>query len=169
MNNVPFLLAGFLALAGAGSCGHMRPAAHALYQGDVRPVEQLAHLQGPVAKVDGIDVSVFGSSFALLPGCHVVLLQARIGEGSEQGAWSADLQHVVYAFRMKAGNNYNIEVLLQRGNTSVGNSTVGDVKINAVERDAHGKKLGLIAPVRSQAEIDACQAWTVEADGKSTP
>ena len=49
---------------------------------------------------------------------------------------------------------------LQSGNNaSVGNATVGNVSVEAVERDASGKTVASIPPVRKNAEIEACQLW----------
>jgi hypothetical protein len=152
------ILACLLAAAGGVACGHLQPVDHPLYPGPARPSGEVARLSGPLALVDGADVSGLGSSFALLPGCHVVELQKRIGEGSTSGAWSADLRHRVYAFKMQAGHSYEIDVQLRSGNESVGNGTVGAVKITAVERDARGTAVGFLAPVRNNAEVQACRA-----------
>jgi hypothetical protein len=149
-------------LALALGCGHFRAAPHALYPGPELPVGQVALLTGPVDSVDGVNVARLGTSFALLPGCHVVVLPKRIGEGSVSGAWSADLGHKLYAFRMQAGRSYNIDIHLQRGNDGVGTSTVGGAQVTASERDEQGKTLQSIAPVRGPKDVEACQAW---ADG----
>ena len=118
----------------------------------------MALLNGPIDSVDGTDVSRLGNSFALLPGCHVVGLPTRIGEGSVSGAWSVDLGRRFYAFRMQAGRSYIVEIHLQPGTDSVGTGTVGGVEITAVEKDAHGKTLRTIPPARGEADIAACQA-----------
>jgi hypothetical protein len=39
-----------------------------------RPPAEVARLFGPIAAIDGQDVSRQGKSFALLPGCHIVRL-----------------------------------------------------------------------------------------------
>jgi len=156
MNRLPLLAAGMLALGGDMACAHFQAATYQLYEGPGRPTEEVARLGGPVATVDGVDVSRLGSSFALLPGCHVVVLKKKVGEGGVGGAWSADLGHIVYAFRMKAGHAYEIDIHTQPGNGGVGNANVGDVKIKAVERDLRGTSLGAVTPVRNQAEIEAC-------------
>ena len=152
----PLLFAGTLALASGGACGHFQSAPRPLYPGESRPAEEVARLTGPVATVDGMEVSRLGPAFALLPGCHVVVLKRKVGEGGVSGAWSADLGRVAYAFRMKAGNSYEIDIHTQPGSGGVGTANVGDVKVKAVERDARGKALGAIAPVRNEAEIEAC-------------
>jgi hypothetical protein len=114
-------------------------------------------LNGPVAAVDGVDVSRLGTLFTLLPGCHVVEMKDNIGEGSVSGAWSATLEPRAYAFRMQPGHSYGIEIRLQTTG-----SAIGWVKIDAVERDGSGVVLGHIAPLRSEAELQACQAWSAK-------
>lgn len=158
MTRIGLILAGLLVAAGGTACSHFQPAAHPLYPGPARPPGEVARLSGPVARVDGVDVSGQASSYTLLPGCHVVELQSRIGEGSLSGAWSAEVRHRFYAFKMQAGHSYEIDAQLQPGNYSLGTGTVGGVKIKAVERDARGSVLGAIAPVRTAAEARACRA-----------
>jgi hypothetical protein len=161
------LLAGMLAIASGAGCGHFLPVPHPLYPGPVQPSDKVAVLTGPVATVDGADVSSQGTSFALLPGCHIVALKRKIGEGNMIGAWSADLRPTVYAFRMEAGRSFEIDIHLQHsGNDSVDNATVGVAKIDAVERDARGTALRSIAPVRSDAEVEACREWSSGGDPK---
>ena len=147
----------------AVACGHFQPTAHPLYPGPARPSAELARLTGPIAKVDGADVSRLGGTFALLPGCHLVELRRKIGEGTVSGAWSAEIGHLTYAFRMRAGQSYEIDVRLQHGNSeSVGNATVGNVSVEAVERDASGQAVASIPPVRKSADLEACQLWEEE-------
>jgi hypothetical protein len=145
-----------LALAGSIGCRHIGPMPYVLYPGPARAPEQVATLDGPVATIDGTDVSQHGSAFALLPGCHVVVLQARIGEGGMGGAWSTVIQHRTYAFQMMAGHSYAIQVRLKSGDQSLGTGSVGEAKIEAFERDEKGQKLGALAPVRSNADVEAC-------------
>ncbi len=156
----PLPLVGFSVLAVAVvTCSHFQPAPHPLYPGPARSPIEVARLGGPIAKVDGADVSSLGGNFALLPGCHVVELQRKIGEGSMSGAWSRDLGHRVYAFRMRPGWSYEIAVHLQPGNDAVGNGNVGQVTVQAIERDASGKTVANVLPVRKNADVEACQQW----------
>ena len=159
------LLVATLALAGDVACGHFATQPHPLYPAPTRPAEQVATLSGPVGTVDGRDVSRKGNLFSLLPGCHVVGLRKQMSEGGLGGAWSVELPHTIYVFRMQAGRTYEIQILRQAAGgagsavSTVGNATSGGgVKIEAVERDATGKSLGVLAPARSNAEIEACQA-----------
>ena len=83
---------------GCGSIGQIR--AYPLYANPEQPrqPQTLARLEGPIATVDGREVASKGTAFELLPGCHVVTLQRKIGQGSDNAAWSADLGPIVYAF-----------------------------------------------------------------------
>lgn len=156
-------LLGFFALAiVVVACSHFQPAAHPLYPGATLPTEQVARLTGPVARVDGADVSRLDGAFALLPGCHVVELRRKIGEGTVSGAWSADIPPTTYAFRMRAGRSYEILVHLQSGNQGVGSANVGSVRVEAVERDSEGRTVANLRPVRKPADLEACQAWDEE-------
>jgi hypothetical protein len=155
------------ALALAQACAHVGASLHPLYGGPPRPANEVAILSGPIATVDGIDVSD-QAFFSLLPGCHIVVLQSSIGEGGVSGAWSADIPKHVYAFRMKAGNSYAIKVRLLPGNHGVGTANVGGVKVTAFEQDSQGDKIGKIKPVRSEADITACHAWGAALEGKDS-
>jgi hypothetical protein len=153
-----FALAAVLTIAFA-TCRHFQYDAHPLYEGDARPAAEVAKLSGPIAKVDGVDVSHAGSLFALLPGCHIVELPTRIGEGTASGAWSVKLGHVSYAFAMKAGRLYVIDTELLPGNSaSVGNAAVGGVKVTATERDADGKVIAKLSRIHSKSDIESCGA-----------
>lgn len=155
-------LAGVFTLAGA-ACRHFQVEPRPLYEGQARPASEVARLSGPVGKVDGVKVSRLGTLFALLPGCHVVELPSTLGEGSSSGAWSVDIGHVEYAFVMKPGYLYAIEIKTQPGNAaSTGNADVGGVAITAVERDAGGKLLAKIPQVRTKADLEKCQATEVQ-------
>ncbi len=170
---LPIIVTGAIAIAGSAACGHFAQRPHQLYPEPTRPADQVAMLSGPVGTVDGTDVSRQGSLFSLLPGCHVVSLREQISEGGMGGAWSAELPRTVYAFHMVAGRSYEIQVVRQSmGVTSGTVTTFGDapasggITIRAVERDANGTALGKIAPVRANAEIEACQAGSGEAGAK---
>ena len=157
MTRLALFFLGTLALASSGACAHFQAAPRSLYPGPERPAAEVARLSGPVARVDDVNVSHHGSAFALLPGCHVVVLKRNVGEGGVGGAWSADLGLVVYVFRMKAGNSYEIELHTQPGNGGVGNANVGGVKVKAFERDGRGKALATVEPVRKEDEVEACR------------
>jgi hypothetical protein len=130
--------------------------ARALYPGAPRPAGELARLSGPIAAVDGQDVSKYGRSFALLPGCHVVQLAAKTGETSSSGGggYVTNLPSAVYAFRMRAEHVYEIDVRFD----GQGGPTVGQVTVRAWDRDANGGAVEVAAA--AGAEIDDCQHWT---------
>jgi hypothetical protein len=164
-----FALAAVLTIAFA-TCRHFQYDAHPLYEGDVRPAAEVAKLSGPIAKVDGVDVSHMGSLFALLPGCHIVELPTQLGEGTTSGAWSVNIGHVSYALAMKAGHFYVINTeLLPGSSASTGNASVGGVKVTAAERDADGKVIAKLAKVRSKADIESCQAADASLRAPTTP
>jgi hypothetical protein len=61
-----------LAIAVWGCASTSAERGLALYSGAQAPPEQVATLDGPIATVDGRDVSDKGSLFELRPGCHVI-------------------------------------------------------------------------------------------------
>jgi len=153
-----FALAALMTIAFA-TCRHFQSEAHPLYEGDVLPSAEVANLSGPVAKVDGVNVSHMGSLFALLPGCHIVELPTQIGEGTTSGAWSENIGHVSYALAMKAGHLYAINTELKPGSSvSVGNAAVGGVKVTATERDSDGKVIAKLSPIHTKGDIESCRA-----------
>jgi len=117
------------------------------------PPDRLARLSGPIASVDGQDVATKGSSFDLLPGCHVVVLQHNIGEGSSSGAWVATFGRLVYAFKMRPGHAYLVGS--ERGE-STGPMTW--VRIIARERGPEGRAVQ-VPLARTQSDIDDCKSW----------
>jgi hypothetical protein len=116
--------------------------------------DEVSQLAGPIATVDGVDVESKGTAFELLPGCHVVTLRKRLSEGNMSGAWVADLGVITYAFRMKPGRLYSVDVATQLGSASRGTLT-----ITAQERDQAGKVLALFESIRNNKDIEACRAW----------
>jgi hypothetical protein len=153
------------ALGGALGCAQFHAQPYPLYGEPMQPSDRIATLMGPIGVVDGKNVAKRGSLFALLPGCHVVSLRKEMGEGGLGGAWSIELPEHTYVFHMQAGHTYEIQVLRQSSVgagsavSTVGNATpAGGVKIEAVDRDAQGKLLGVVAPARSQADTQACAA-----------
>lgn len=122
-----------------------------------RPAEQVARLFGPIASVDGQDVSRLGKSFSVLPGCHVVQLLNKVGaiNTSNGGGYVGMTGGAVFALRMRANFTYEIDVQVQ----SV-TGPVGQLAIQAWERPADGSSATPIAPARSAEEIADCQWWT---------
>jgi hypothetical protein len=111
--------------------------------------------------VDGHDVASLGGSFELLPGCHVVQIGGRTGQVDVmRGGWAATLPPLTYAFRMRAGHGYVIE--LQRDPT-IGLGPHGTGRIVAYEQDAAGR-VSYVPRVRGRAAVAACLRWA-PADG----
>jgi hypothetical protein len=92
--------AGFLSLSLAAAlsvaCGQSAGAGYPLYKPETprRPAAQIAHLRGPLAKVDDRDVSALGQAFDVEPGCHVLEVTG---------------QRSVFATTMTAGHVYLVE------------------------------------------------------------
>jgi hypothetical protein len=132
-----------------------RASRYPLYPATEQPLprDRIAVLGGYVARVDGRDVLGLGSSFELLPGCHVVETPTRWGKGGEQGAVVATTGRLVFAVPMRAGHDYEIVVEL---GPPMG-PPVGTLQIRADESDAAGRVVRSFAPVTSSADIDACR------------
>ena len=122
-----------------------------------RPQEQVARLFGPIAAVDGQDVSRLGKSFSVLPGCHIVQLLNKVGQinTSNSGGYVGITGGATFALRMRANFTYEIEVQVE----SV-TGPVGQLTIQAWERPADGSSATPLAPARSGDEIADCQRWT---------
>ena len=134
--------------------GHVRP--YALYPNPEiqREPGKVSRLTGIVATVDGVDVARKGDTFDLAPGCHVVTLVHKIGQGGEHEPWSVDVPHWVYAFRMIAGHLYVIEHRVQ-----MASNRNGTVTVSALERDGRGALVRPIPPSRGVQDIEDCKAW----------
>jgi hypothetical protein len=117
------------------------------------PASRLARLSGPIASVDGQDVGTKGNSFDLLPGCHIVVLQHNIGEGSSSGAWAGNFGRRVYAFKMRPAHLYTIR---PEAEDSTGPMTW--VRIIARERPPEGRPVQ-VPLARAQSDIDDCRRW----------
>ena len=116
----------------------------------------MARLFGPIAAVDGQDVSRLGKSFSVLPGCHIVRLVDKVGaiNTSSSGGYVGTTGGVVFALRMKASFAYEIEV----GFFDTTGPT-GQLTIRAWERAADGSSATPIGPARSDADTDDCRKW----------
>jgi hypothetical protein len=147
---LPFLVA-------LSSCaGFGQPHAFAFYPNPEHPRDRatLAQLQGQIATIDGVDVEPYGTVFDVLPGCHVVSLRRKVGEGNLSGAWTADLGPRFYAFRMRSGYLYTIDISVRFRSASHGTMT-----ILAAERDGTGRVVQEVPLVRGYQDIEACRAW----------
>jgi hypothetical protein len=148
------ILTALLALAASGCVGQVRAVPLYPNHGQRLGHDKLAMLQGPIGTVDGQDVEAMGASFELLPGCHLVTLRSKIGEGNERGAWTADLHPMLFAFKMKPGYLYAFEYRAEFG--SAGH---GQLFMTARELDASGATVSLLLPSRDGRDIDECRSW----------
>jgi hypothetical protein len=122
-----------------------------------RRPDEVARLSGPIAAVDGQDVSRLGKSFALAPGCHIVRLVDKVGaiNSSNSGGYVATIGGVIFALRMKASFSYEIEIQMRETSGPTGTLT-----IQAWERAADGSSVAPLAPARQDSDIDDCRKWT---------
>lgn len=133
-----------LAVALAGCIGREARGTQ-FYAGAERSRHEVARLIGPIAAVDGHKVRGHGGSLELLPGCHVVEVGGRVGQvDPRQGGWSATLPHLGYAFQMRAGLSYVIEV---QHDPVLGLDSYGTGRVLAFQQDAEGRKT-YVAPLR---------------------
>src|SRR5436190_1922642 len=90
------------------------PRAYPLYAGAARerPASEVGTLSGPIAAIDGQDVSEKGR-IALLPGCHSFRLLRRIGQVSlPGGGYVATLPQQTFTIDVRAGHAYVIETII---------------------------------------------------------
>ena len=135
--------------------GEDRP--YPLYEaGSIHPAPtELATLHGPIATVDGQQVTGKGKTFALLPGCHIVTLQRNVGaaDSNANGAWAGTLPPLAVAFRMRPSYKYLVSVRFEE--TS---GPYGQMHIDARERDPQGQT-SAVPWIRSSADVDECRQW----------
>jgi hypothetical protein len=81
--------------------------------GEPRPDNEVGILMGPVAAVDGHDVSsIKGKSFALLPGCHSFRLLGTTGHvENNSGGYITSLPQNTFAILVQAGHYYTFETV----------------------------------------------------------
>jgi len=123
----------------------------------LRPRGEVARLVGPIAYVDGRDVTSLGGTLELLPGCHVVEIGGRTGQVDiMRGGWAATLPNLGYAFRMQGGHSYVIEL---RHDPTLGQGPQASGRIVAYEQDPEGSVI-YVPWVRGRAAVEACRQWT---------
>jgi len=127
---------------------------HPLYTNDepLQPPNRVARLFGPIAAIDGKDVSQLGKSFSLLPGCHIVRLLDKVGEISQAGGYVGNIGTAIFAIWMKADHVYEVEVQMRNATGPVGRLT-----IQTWERAADGSGARSIAPARTDKDFDDCR------------
>jgi len=146
---------GAVACLFAASCGTQASRGYPLYPklGEGPGRDKVAMLYGPIQTVDGEVVAGKGQTFELLPGCHVVTLQRNIGAGTANGAWAANVGHLVIAFPMRAAHSYVIT-------TDFEDSTapVGHYQIVAREKAPNGSAVR-VPFARSDDDVLNCKRW----------
>ncbi|MBV9949664.1 MAG: hypothetical protein JOZ69_22675, partial [Myxococcales bacterium] len=133
-----------------------RTRGYPLYAREDAPPDpaMLARLGGYVRYVDSQDVSEHGTSFDLLPGCHIVGTPETWGSmGAMSGGVVAMTGRVTFALRMKAGHRY--VVLVDVGTTS---GPSGSVFVRAEEHAPTGEVTRVFAPAMTGEDIRRCQA-----------
>jgi len=153
VNRVGLALLAATALAPA--CGSQAATGYPLYPrvGPGPGPDKVALLYGPIQTVDDQNVGGKGQSFELLPGCHVVTLQRNIGAGTADGAWAANVGHVVVAFQMRPGHRYSIKMEIDDASGPVGHS-----RLIARDRGPDGAVIR-VPFAGSNEDILNCRRW----------
>ena len=126
-----------------------------------RARSEVALLIGPVVLVDGENVTSRGSAFELLPGCHLVEIgneAGSVGHMTLYGGQVASVPRLVYAFRMRAGSVYTIDLEIE---PTIGMAPTGVGHIVAHEQDAQGHDR-VVPSIRESASIYSCKRWDAE-------
>lgn len=112
---------------------------------------KVALLRGPIAIVDGESVSRKGTSFELLPGCHLVALETSVGEGEAKGNSVLNPPQIIFAFEMRPGYLYTIDA---------GAEVTGGARKPQVVALAHAPDGSVVSvPRASGASVKACREW----------
>lgn len=143
-----------LALASIGCVGGVTRG-YPLYTPADPPLEPryVARLSGYIHDVDGKDVTEHGSTFELLPGCHVVGTLSKWGAfDPRSGGVVAETGRWVFAMPMRSGYSYSISVDVEHAS-----GPTGAVMILAHESDAEGNTTRSFAPAKTERDISACR------------
>jgi len=125
--------------------------------GELRPgPSAVARLGGYVRFVDGADVSKHGTSFELLPGCHVVGTPSQWGSiDSNAGGVSATTGTWVFVLATRAGYNYTIDV--DTAQLTVPSGAMEPIL--AQERNAQGEATGTFSHATNVSDsLAACRS-----------
>jgi hypothetical protein len=117
--------------------------------------DAVASLSGDVAYVDGRDVSSYGNSFELRPGCHVVRAPEKWGGMSygQPTVW-ANIGKVSFAMDMQAHYRYLVHVEVVRLSGSDGNN----VSVEAHEESLGGAITRRFRPINEDVPFGNCTA-----------
>jgi hypothetical protein len=149
------LLVACAAVASSQGCVQGQEQYYPLYLRTERrlPQSELARLSGYVRFIDDEDVSPYGRSFELLPGCHLVGTPSQWGKAEpNSGVVTADTGRWVFALPMRAGYQYVIELQLEQMS-----GPRGRLQVRAFERDSHGTTTREFAPPRNADDVQACR------------
>ena len=151
------------AIASLGlGCVASSPRGYPLYPSPdgARPDEsQVAQLGGYVRYVDGADMSSHGTSFEVLPGCHVVGTPSTWGDAtSNTAAVIMTTGRLTFALPMKSGYRYTVraEVEHMTGPTGTGG-------IKAYESDGRGTTTRTFGPTSGAVDPATCEEAKVPA------
>ena len=109
-----------------GACIVKSSAPYPLYpDGNPRPDNQVGILVGPLAVVDGQDVSGRGQTFALLPGCHSFRWLRTTGEVNAGAGYVTSLPEQTLWISVEPGHSYTFETTLHEVGSPVGSATIG--------------------------------------------
>jgi hypothetical protein len=134
------VVAAMLWIGGSGvvSCVTAPKAGYRLYEG-ARGDGGAANLYGPIARVDGVDVSDKGQAFELRPTCHAITLSSDFGQYDSSGnGGSAKLGELTFALQMQDGFTYVVE---RRTMTVDGNHANVRTVVRAVSPDGSSSDL----------------------------
>ncbi|HWA72915.1 MAG TPA: hypothetical protein VG937_11290 [Polyangiaceae bacterium] len=138
------------AIAVAGGCAS--PAGYAL-QGAARDARaSRALLQGPIAFVDGEDVSEHGDLFVLPVGCHVVTTVSKWADADDQAGVWVQLKPLTYAISMVPNHRYFV-----RFSGGSRNGLTADFSVDAGELDQNAKQVRKLEPSPSE-EVAICRS-----------
>jgi predicted outer membrane repeat protein len=100
---------------------------------DVRPdANAVAHIGGYVRFVDGVDVSAHGTSFEVLPGCHLIGTPSRWGNvTANSGGVIATTGKIDFVLLTRPGQSYTIAV-----ETGVASGPYTSIAVVGYERNA---------------------------------
>lgn len=131
-------------------------AGYPLYPTDagVRPRESLARLFGPIALVDGRNVSGLGDAYELLPGCHGVWTRGQPVDSTNYVAVSGSRSTGgrYFVLRMKPGYSYIVK------NVTEGDMSLSRLRIvvKTEEIDPKGESSRDIYPSHEE-DLEACE------------
>lgn len=106
-----------------------------------------------IRTVDGREVGE-GTVFELLPGCHVVETQRYVVVSNPNTSFQALLPTLVFPFRMTAGHEYDVVVVM----TEPMGSTA-QLMVSAQSRNPATGQTTDVRPATGEADLAACRDW----------